>query len=170
MIAAVDVHYTHGLAGIGCILFNQWDDQTPIAEHTMHLETHHEYVPGEFYKRELPCILAVLEALDDAPGCIVIDGYVWLGKEKPGLGEHLRRALAMQPSVVGVAKEPFAGNRSAETVCRGVSRKPLFVTASGMPTGDAASLVAGMHGAFRIPTLLKHVDWLSRSATTKASS
>lgn len=170
MIAAIDVHYTDRLAGVGCILFHQWGDDTPAAEQSMRMETQDDYVPGEFYRRELPCLLAILDVLDDCPDCILIDGYVWLGSDRPGLGEHLRRALGGQPCVVGVAKEPFAGNDCAEAVHRGSSRRPLFVTASGIPPSDAASLVAGMHGAFRLPTLLKHVDRLSRRVSAEASS
>lgn len=170
MIAAIDAHYTDDIAGVGCILFDRWDDCTPTAEYMIQLGKPDAYVSGEFYRRELPCLLAVLDTLDVCPHCIVIDGYVWLGTGRPGLGEHLRCALGGHTSVVGVAKEPFAGNDCAETVLRGSSRRPLYVTASGMPLAAAASLIAGMHGAFRIPTLLKHVDALSRRATTDAPS
>jgi len=36
-----------------------------------------------FYKRELPCILKLLDKLEQPPSCIVVDGYVFLdGKKK----------------------------------------------------------------------------------------
>ena len=45
--------------------------------------------PGQFYKRELPCILELLKQVNPLPNYIVIDGYVYLGgDEKPGLGKH----------------------------------------------------------------------------------
>jgi deoxyribonuclease V len=49
-------------------------------------------------------------------------------------------------------------------VRRGDSQKPLYVTAAGVSAEDAASRISEMHGPFRIPTLLKQVDTLARSA------
>ena len=41
-------------------------------------------------KRELPCILALLQDITVEPLIVVVDGYVTLGKHhKPGLGMHL---------------------------------------------------------------------------------
>jgi deoxyribonuclease V len=47
---------------------------------------------------------------------------------------------------------------------RGGSAKPLYVTAAGIAAETAAAHVAAMHGAHRIPTLLKLVDRLVREA------
>ena len=44
------------------------------------------------------------------------------------------------------------------------SRRPLFVTAAGMPQERAARHIERMHGGFRIPTMLKRVDPLCRNA------
>lgn len=49
------------------------------------------YQPGEFYRRELPCLLAVL-ACGPVAEVIVVDGYVWLGPERAGLENVNSRA------------------------------------------------------------------------------
>lgn len=170
MFAAVDVQYAQSCAGVGCILFDQWDNSAPTQACELQLDTQQPYMPGEFYKRELPCILAILEKLNVQLDCVVIDGYAWLGDEQPGLGEHLFRALGGGVPVIGVAKQPFTGNEIAVSLFRGTSRRPLFVTASGLPIELAVASIAGMHGAFRIPTLLTCVDALSRRAAKPSST
>jgi deoxyinosine 3'endonuclease (endonuclease V) len=55
--------------------------------------TRAEYVPGQFYKRELPLLRAVIDNLPSRPSMLIIDGYVWLGAtDAPGLGAHLFEA------------------------------------------------------------------------------
>ena len=52
------------------------------------------YVPGQFYRRELPCLLAVFGLVRQPLEIILIDGYVWLDAQgMPGLGGHLFDAL-----------------------------------------------------------------------------
>ncbi len=120
------------------------------------------YEPGQFFRRELPCLLAVLSKLPPVD-VVVIDGYVWLGGlENPGLGAHLYQALGRRTSVVGVAKTRFKGAETTCEVLRGKSKRPLFITAAGMSQEVAAKHVHCMHGAYRIPTLLKRVDELCR--------
>jgi len=49
-----------------------------------------DYVPGQFYKRELPSLRAVIVTSLLVHQYFVIDGYVWLGAtDAPGLGAHL---------------------------------------------------------------------------------
>jgi len=124
-----------------------------------------EYQPGAFYLRELPCLLGVL-ARGPRADVVVIDGYVWLRDGAVGLGARLHSAIG--GIVVGVAKTQFFGATDSIAICRGTSRSPLFVSSVGMPTDEAGAKVAGMHGAYRVPTLLKAVDALARSATTQA--
>ncbi len=120
------------------------------------------YQSGQFYLRELPCLLAVLEKGPPAD-IIVVDGYVWLGDEqRPGLGAHLYRTLDEKAAVIGVAKTRYAGATAVQELLRGASRSPLYITAAGMDLSEAAHHIAEMHGPYRIPTLLKRVDDLCR--------
>jgi deoxyribonuclease V len=124
-----------------------------------------DYQPGQLYRRELPCLLAMLDLLPEWPDIVVIDGYVWLASDcKPGLGGRLFAAIGGTTPVVGVAKKPFRGAPSLE-VRRGRSRVPLFVSSAGIEPREAADRVTSMHGPFRLPTLLKRADFLSRGRT-----
>ena len=164
MIACVDVDYREKGAVAACVLFRAWTDEVPAAEHVCHLEHVEPYQPGQFYKRELPCLLAVL-AMVPPLETVIVDGYVWLADEsQPGLGGHLYEALGKSVPVVGVAKTCFASARAACQCCAATVGKPLFVTAAGAAVEDAARLVQAMHGDFRIPTLLKRVDQLCRTS------
>ena len=162
MLACVDVDYrdTHAIAA--CVLFEKWTDATPAAELTARVEPIADYVSGEFCRRELPCILAVLKKVNTPLDAIVIDGYVWLEKQKKGLGAHLFDALDAKIPVIGVAKTRFQTADAAE-VLRGRSSNPLFVTAIGMEFNAAVEHIRSMHGPYRVPTLLKRVDELCRN-------
>jgi deoxyribonuclease V len=163
MIACVDVDYRASGAVAACVLFRAWDDAQGASETVIPIARVEPYEPGKFYRRELPCLLAVLEAAGGTPDVVVVDGYVWLADERePGLGAHLYRALGGRAAVVGVAKTRFVGAGVAREVLRGTSRLPLFVTAAGMDVDEAAAHVRTMHGPHRTPTLLKRVDQLCR--------
>ena len=76
-----------------------------------------EYISGQFYKRELPCILQIFSKVKEPIEVLVIDGYVWLdGKRMPGLGAYLYRALDEQVKIVGVAKNAFKGSLHTKKV------------------------------------------------------
>jgi deoxyribonuclease V len=80
----------------------------------------------------------------------VIDGYIWLDRAgRRGLGAHLHEALGGRVAVVGVAKTAFSG-APAIPVMRGASKTPLFVSAEGMASEEAAGHITRMHGKFRI--------------------
>ena len=162
MIACVDVDYREAGAVAACVCFQAWSDDTPASESTVEIRDVAPYQSGQFYRRELPGVLAVLKSLPDLPQVIVIDGYVWLGAQRPGLGAHLYEVLERQGAVIGVAKTRFMRAEPVETVLRGRSRSPLYVTAVGMDVAEAASHIRTMHGPYRVPTLLKRVDQLSR--------
>ena len=171
MIACVDVDYREAGAVAACVCFQSWSDDTPASESVIQISDVEPYQSGQFYRRELPCLLAVLKSLSELPQVIVIDGYVWLGAQRPGLGVHLHEALGRQSAVIGVAKTRFMRAKPVELVLRGRSRSPLYVTAVGMDVAEAASHIRTMHGPYRIPTLLKRVDQLSRGqeATERSS-
>jgi deoxyribonuclease V len=159
VLACVDVDYRGSGAVAAALLFDAWTDDAPVREHVARIAHVPDYEPGQFYKRELPCLLEVLRGV--TPACVIIDGFVHLGPERrPGLGAHL--ATQLDVIVVGVAKNSFH-ETPATPVLRGASKKPLLVTSIGMPEREAAAHVRAMHGAFRIPTLLRRVDQLCRS-------
>ena len=119
MIACVDVDYrdTHAMAA--CVLFRDWLDAAPVAEWTHRVEPIAAYEPGQFYRRELPCLLAVLAPRLDEIQTVVVDGYVWLqDQHTPGLGAHLYEALERRIAVVGVAKTCFQSAGVAKAVLR----------------------------------------------------
>jgi deoxyribonuclease V len=161
MIACVDVDYRDDEAQAACVLLRDWTDAVGAGVHVERFAGVAPYQPGHFYRRELPCLLAVLAKVREPLDAVIVDGYVWLRDRTPGLGAHLYEALGRAVAVVGVAKTRFA-SAAAEAVVRGSSRRPLFVTAAGMDLADAADRVRRMHGPFRIPTLLRRVDQLCR--------
>lgn len=162
MMACVDVDYREHESVAACVLFSHWTSALADAEWIERLPPPEPYQPGEFYRRELPCLLQVLQR---APvlQAVVIDGYVWLDADsRPGLGSHLYESLQRKVPVIGVAKTAFRGATFAMSVLRGESQSPLYVTAAGMRVELAAAGVQRMHGPYRLPTLLKRVDQLAR--------
>jgi deoxyribonuclease V len=159
--AAVDVQYLDaGGARAAVVLADDPAFATVVASHVVLLPAVADYAPGAFYRRELPAIQAVLA---EAPrvGLLIVDGYVDLDPEgRPGLGAHVHESLGIP--VIGVAKTSFRTATHAVPVRRGTSTRPLYVTAAGMSTVDAARLVAAMAGPHRIPAALKRVDALAR--------
>ncbi len=163
MIAAVDVAYHGGGATAACVLFRSWSDGESAVEYLQEFGKVEEYRPGEFYLRELPPLLALLGKVAEPLEVVIVDGYVWLGGGKPGLGAHLFEELRGSVTVIGVAKSSFAGSREAIPLLRGASRRPLYVTAAGIDAATAAQHILAMHGPHRIPTLLKRADRLCRT-------
>jgi len=164
MYACVDVAYHETSAKAACVTFEQWDDANASGEFVLDLQDAQPYVPGQFFQRELPCILSILEQLPAKPEILVVDGYVWLDeRRRKGLGAHLFEALGGSLAIIGVAKTRFATATSAVEVFRGTSQRPLFVSAAGIDQHIAADSIRRMHGGNRIPTLLKRVDTLSRT-------
>lgn len=167
MVLAVDVSYRSREAVVGGILFRDWRAGKPDEELVITCPIAAAYIPGKFFRRELPCISALLAQISRSVDCIVIDGFVWLGRErKPGLGKHLRDSLNGRVAIIGVAKRAYKETPESTEVLRGRSRRPLYVTADGVPEEEARSMVKNMHGRDRIPTLLQHVHRLCTEAAT----
>lgn len=159
--AAFDVAYTEQRSIASCVQFDRWTSARARAEWVLDCGPPHPYVSGQFYQRELPCLLAILDRVRPLPEILLIDGFVWLGAQRPGLGAHLWRALSQQCTVIGVAKSPRERAQAVE-VRRGTSDRPLFVSAAGVSEEDAARAVTSMYGRFRSPDLLRRADALGR--------
>jgi deoxyribonuclease V len=161
MIAAFDVHYWGDeRASAAAVLFHNHTDAESAIEFVGLTYGISRYIPGQFYRRELPCILSLLEQFAEAPDEMLIDGYVMLG-DRPGLGQHLFESLSGKIPVIGVAKSKYKDSSAVE-VFRGGSKRPLYVTSAGIDPHEASERIRLMYGAHRVPVLLKRVDLLAR--------
>lgn len=161
MKIALDVKYneaTKTALTVG-VVFNDWSDAQATKIYQNKTECISEYIPGEFYRRELPCILAILSIIEEPLNLIIVDSYVDLGSY-PGMGRHLWKALEEKVPIIGVAKTYFK-EAQAQKVFRGQSKRPLYVTAAGIDLKIAASSIRIMHGKHRMPTLIKLADSLT---------
>src|SRR5262249_12537358 len=144
-MACLDAAYAHASASAACVLFSRWGDATPLRTLTARRGAPATYKPGSFYKRELPLLRAVLDKVGRVPAMIIIDGYVWLdADQRPGLGAILHETLAKRIPVIGVAKTAFGDASWCVPVLRGVSRRPLLVSAVGISADEAAKGVRAM--------------------------
>lgn len=161
MILAFDTHYLDDKAKTVMISFNDWTDNIPEDITTEITHGIAEYEPGSFYKRELPCILSLLDKteLEDVEA-IIVDGFVILDdSEKVGLGGHLYEALGGRIPIIGVAKSGYHKNEKfVRKLFRGESKKSLYITAKGIELENAFNNIKSMYGDFRMPTLLQILD------------
>jgi deoxyribonuclease V len=161
MIAAFDAHYIGDeRASAAAVLFRNYTDTESVAEFVGLTGAVSPYIPGQFCRRELPCILRLFEQFDRAPDEMLIDGYAMLG-DQPGLGQHLFQSFSGKIPVIGVAKSKYRNSAGVE-VFRGRSKRPLYVTSAGVDPHEASEIIRLMHGAHRVPALLKRVDLLAK--------
>lgn len=189
---AIDAYYLNGICYVVGGIFNKWKDEHVSKFIYADVKVESEYIPGEFYKRELPGIMKLLEQIDLKEfDNIILDGYVYLeeggyyDKEtrkyipvtiKKGLGEHLKAAIYKtyphtlygMPNIVGVAKNLYGNNEKAYGCCyRGESKKPLYITSLNRHNDlifpkSIQKMVKQMSGEYRMPTILKEVDLETR--------
>lgn len=166
MIFVTDTQYAENSALAAGVLFHRWESSEFSKVIRKEINEIAPYEPGNFYKRELPCILSLLEDVHEPIEAIVIDGYVRLGnKARDGLGMHLFKAINQSIPVIGVAKKAFLETPEDCQIIRGISIKPLFVTSVGISLETAKNRILRMHGRNRIPTQLKRVDQICRGIT-----
>lgn len=161
MIVAFDTYYYDNKAKTIGIGFNNWKDETPSKIYSEIFEGIEKYEPGSFYKRELPCILSILSAIDfEKIELIIVDSYVILDDNgKLGLGGHLFDKLNKQIPIIGVAKTGFHSNKlNTKLLLRGESKKPLYISSAGIELNLAYEHIKSMHGKYRMPTLLQLMD------------
>ncbi|MCM0667219.1 endonuclease V [Flavobacterium tyrosinilyticum] len=165
MILAFDTYYFDQKAKTICLEFAEWNEDKNFKVHSEIIDNVEEYIPGEFYKRELPCILSLLKQIHlSTIEVIVVDGFVYLNDEnKYGLGGYLYEKLNKQIPIIGVAKTNFASiEKNKKALYRGESKKPLYITSIGIDLDEAYKKVESMAGEFRFPTLLKELDRLTK--------
>ena len=157
----IDVAYQNNEAKVVGGFFEDWSDDVMLKQSSKIVENVQDYVSGEFYKRELPCILEFLKDVPlDEIELLIINGFIYLDDErKYGLGAYLYDSLDKKIPIIGAAKSRFYSNtKYVEEVFRGESKKPLYVSAIGIELPEAALLIANMYGKYRLPNLIKEVD------------
>lgn len=165
MLLAFDTYYYDNKAKTVCLEFAEWNESKIFKIYTEIIDHIEEYIPGEFYKRELPCIISLLNQIDlKKIDAIIVDGFVYLDDNKKlGLGGYLYEKLNKEIPIIGVAKTNFATiEKHKKPLFRGESKKPLFITAIGIELQDALQKIESMDGEYRIPTLLKELDRLTK--------
>lgn len=161
MILAFDTYYYENKAKTVCLGFKDWEVEGSYQIFSETITDVAEYVSGEFYKRELPCILSLLSKIDiKEVNLIIIDGFVFLNDEnKFGLGAYLYIALNEEIPIIGVAKRDFVSiEKNRKKIFRGVSKNPLFITSIGIDLNLASKKIEELNGEYRIPNLLKELD------------
>ncbi len=161
--ACFDVKYHDQFAIIGYVLFENHASHVAFRTGQVRHDKVEPYVSGEFYKRELPCLLTAIHQIPEVMDLIYVDGNVWLDNDNKGLGCYLYEALNMKIPVIGISKTAFHNSeKNVYPVLRANSKKPLYISSIGMEPTLAARSVAEMHGAFRLPTMIKLADTMSR--------
>ncbi|MEU5595775.1 endonuclease V [Streptomyces sp. NPDC020298] len=158
-----------------------------VAEATAVGRVSFPYVPGLLAFRELPTVLAALDALPCPPGLVVCDGYGLAHPRRFGLASHLG-VLTGLPTI-GVAKNPFTFSYADPAPARGsgspllsgteeVGRalrtrdavKPVFVSVGHRVNLDnACAHTLALTPAYRIPESTRRADTLCRRALREAT-
>ena len=159
---------------IAALLFDQFESKEIIKSYHVDLITNvAEYVSGEFYKKEMPCLQYMWNNLPqnikNQIDTVIVDSLYDLWDGRPGMGHHFHDWLISEGynvEVMGIAKKKFKDNSLYITkVIRGNdSTTPLNVNGSDK-TKDYKKIVQSMAGDYRIPYMVKEVDKLSRTKT-----
>ena len=165
MLLAIDAYYKETKAQVVGVLFN-WEDENPKNILVETVERVEEYIPGEFYKRELPCLLKIVEKVNLSDlEAIIVDGHVYVDNEKYGLGGRVYEHLHCQVPVIGIAKSSFYANKDMTIeIYRGKSKTPLYISSIGTDLNDVAEKIINMKGEYRMPTILKTLDNLTKES------
>ncbi len=169
----IDVHYQNNThtqseyATVAGIRFQGIEHNHILSKHSVQIDNIVPYQSGQFYKREMPCILALLAEITEPYDVIIIDGYVYLdGIETKGLGKHLYDNLTIVKPIIGIAKNKFHTIKEDYAVYRGTSKHPLYVTSIGIDKQQAMTIVTNLEGQNKLPNIVKMVDHLSRKILT----
>jgi deoxyribonuclease V len=166
MVLALDVHYKGHIAKAVGVLF-EWEDIMPKEIIIEYVEKIEEYIPGEFYKRELPCLLKIIKKINlKAIEAIIIDGYVYIDNNfKYGLGGILWENLEQQIPIVGIAKTSFFSNKdTVKELFRGCSKKPLFISSIDYNVEKITEKIMNMSGNYRMPNILIELDRITKES------
>ncbi|WP_030763452.1 endonuclease V [Streptomyces sp. NRRL F-2664] len=189
LVAGVDVAYddTRDLVAAAAVVLDAATLEV-VEQATAVGHVSFPYVPGLLAFRELPTVLAALDALTARPDLVVCDGYGLAHPRGFGLACHLGVVTGL-PSV-GVAKNPFTFTHEEPGTGRGESAallaadgaevgralrtqsgiKPVYVSVGHRVSLDNACAHAlALSPRFRIPETTRHADSLCRRALREAS-
>lgn len=163
----LDVYYkdleSQTIATVAGIRFTGIENNNILNEYKIIVNHVEPYQSGQFYKREMPCLLSLINKIKEPFDVIIIDGYVYLdGLEKPGLGKYLYDNLSYKKPIIGIAKKHFYDIPFKYNISRGNSKNYLYVTCVNFDIDIAKNLVKKLQGNNRIPYIVKVVDKLSR--------
>ncbi|MGG8408772.1 endonuclease V [Streptomyces sp. 12297] len=188
LVAGVDVAYDdeRDLVAAAAVVLDAATLET-VEEATAVGNVTFPYVPGLLAFRELPTVLAALDALTAAPSLVVCDGYGIAHPRGFGLASHLGVVTGLP--TVGVAKNPFTFHHAPPGERRGdfapllgpdgveVGRalrtqrgvKPVFVSVGHRVSLDAACAhTLALSPRFRVPESTRRADALCRRALREA--
>lgn len=166
---AIDTYYwSDTLARTVGVVFENWSDPTPSKIITDECTTFGPYIPGQFYLRELPCVMSLLKKVDLTEFDVILtDSFLRLrgddGVDMPGLGMKLWEKIGQiypHLDIWSVAKSKFGRCKEISAcIMRGESKTPLYVQALKEDMSEAGRVVRDvMHGPYRLPSLLKILD------------
>ncbi|MFJ4835063.1 endonuclease V [Streptomyces sp. NPDC088747] len=158
-----------------------------VAEATAVGRVSFPYVPGLLAFREIPTVMAALDALPCAPGLVVCDGYGLAHPRRFGLASHLGVLTGL--ATIGVAKNPFTFSYEEPDARRGstsplladqeeVGRalrtqhgvKPVFVSVGHRTSLDnACAHTLALTPRYRLPESTRRADSLCRKALREAT-
>ncbi len=153
-----------------------------VAETTATGQVSFPYVPGLLAFREIPTVLAALDALPCDPGLVVCDGYGLAHPRRFGLAAHLGVLTGL--ATIGVAKNPFTFTYDDPGTARGsaspllagteeVGRalrtrdgvKPVFVSVGHrVDLDNACAHTLALTPSYRLPETTRRADSLCRRA------
>ncbi|MGW1069412.1 endonuclease V [Streptomyces aureus] len=159
-----------------------------VAEATAVGRVSFPYVPGLLAFREIPTVMAALDALPCPPGLVVCDGYGLAHPRRFGLASHLG-VLTGLPTI-GVAKNPFtfsyeepgARRGSASPLLAGTDEvgralrtqdgiKPVFVSVGHrVDLDNACAHTLALTPKYRLPESTRRADALCREALRRATA
>lgn len=162
MIIVMDVDYGEREACVAGVFAERTDSKESCGFLRLKVTDYGNYESGQFYKRELPCIQAILEKINcKILDLIIIDGYADFGTQRVSLGQAVYNTY--QIPTIGIAKKACQYCHLMNTeVFRGSSKSPLFVTSYGISQEEARNIVTCMSGKNRLPYLVKLADSYAR--------
>lgn len=162
--ACFDVKYYDEYAVIGYALFENHKSDIAFKTGQYKHEKPTPYISGEFYKRELPCLLTAINQITETISLMYIDANVWLGENLKGLGYYLYESLDGKIPVIGISKTSFHGaGKQVKLILRGESKSPLYISSIGIDLNKASNIVSEMSGDYRLPAMIKIADMMSRN-------